>query len=105
MKAPILPYDSTTPDMDLWEELELTSNDPCRTAIVNVKTPQKDVYRAKTGDSGSNPVTTFTNEHSVTIATLEWRLYLSDKLSVRGGKKKSVGRWLESKKSSRGRYI
>lgn len=91
--------------MDLWETLELKSSDPCRTAIVNVQNPQKDVYRAKTTEPGSNPVTTFINEHGETIATLEWCLYLSDKLSVRGGKKASVGKWLENKKVHKERCV
>ena len=104
MSLTSLPYDSHL-SSDLWEKLELASADPTRTDIVDADNPERVVYTAKTSERGPRPVTTYSDASGNVIATLEWHLRLSDKLSVRGGPKQSVGKWLKSKKAFNGRLV
>ncbi|EJC98711.1 uncharacterized protein FOMMEDRAFT_161541 [Fomitiporia mediterranea MF3/22] len=101
-------------DVDQWEHLELTSKDPCRTDIVNPSFPQDPVYVVRTNERGAHPITTYRRATDASgnkvpsndsddnvIATLEWHLYRSDKLCLRGGKKQTVGDWLKRRKVGR----
>ncbi|KAL5536030.1 hypothetical protein ACEPAF_4124 [Sanghuangporus sanghuang] len=102
MSLSTLPYDSQL-DTDHWKKLELTSSDPCRTDIVDADSPERVLYKAKTKERGPKPITTYTDASGNIIATLEWHLRLSDKLSVRDRPKQNVGKWLKNKRSIKGR--
>ncbi|EJC98704.1 uncharacterized protein FOMMEDRAFT_161532 [Fomitiporia mediterranea MF3/22] len=103
MSLVTLPYNSGEQlqlGIDQWEEFQLTSKDPCRTDIVYPSTPQKPVYEIRTDESGSKPVTSYVDATGNVFATLEWHMYLSDKLTVRGGPSQNVSKWLKNRKMS-----
>ncbi|EJD02561.1 uncharacterized protein FOMMEDRAFT_155847 [Fomitiporia mediterranea MF3/22] len=89
--------------MDIWEKYSLTSTDPCRTTLTDAQSPQQIVYQATTDESGSRPITTFVDASGNVIASLEWHLHLSDKVSVHGREMENVGKWLKGKKLGKGR--
>ena len=99
----VLPRSLVFKMMDNWEVLSLTSDDPCRTTL-----EQKDTkvvsFSSKTDDkkSGSRPLTTFANANGEEIAQLEWHMYFSDKLRLRGGEWVNVGKWIKGKKDAKG---
>ncbi|KAL5533683.1 hypothetical protein ACEPAG_143 [Sanghuangporus baumii] len=102
MSLSTLPYDSQL-NSDNWEKLQLTSSDPCRTDIIDADNPERVLYKVKTNERDPKPITTYMDASGNIIATLEWHLRLSDKLSIRGGPKQNVGKWLKSKRSIKGR--
>ena len=79
-----------------WENLELTSNDPCRTTVVSSKTSTV-AYTASTTLSGSETITSFKDASGHVFATLEWHTYRSDKLALEGQEKEPVNKWLKSR--------
>ena len=87
-------------DPSYWEKLEFTSSDPCRTTLIR-ESDGTTQYTAVTVESGSNPFTTFKDASEAVIATLEWRLYLPDKLTREGQQPMVVGKWLKVSQTSK----
>lgn len=103
MSAPPLKQDETTSDgYDTlgWEKLELTSTDPCRTTLI-LPTDGSEQYAITTDESGSQPITTYKDSSGNVIATLQWHLYSSDKLTLEGKEPKGLRKWLKVSKSSK----
>ena len=87
-------------DPSYWEKLDFTSSDPCRTNLIR-ESDNSTQYTATTVESGSNPVTTFKDASGTVIGTLNWRLYLPDKLVLEGQQPMVVGKWLKVSHSTR----
>ena len=89
--------------MNNWTILEFTSPDPCRTSLVNQD--RKIVYTASTNEPpGARPVTTYADASGYAFASLEWRMYFSDRLQIGpNGEKRVVSKWLKKRKGGKGK--